>query len=477
MATGLLLFFLGLPTGCKPKEDPTEARRAQIVSNTLHKAGSASPAQGGRRPLIISEPAPDQRQWALQALLRGYESTGRTNALWDDKVRRAFDAFTLYTRVGTTNWPALQKELAAAVATGCDDPMIQYMRVRYSEETASNEKFAAEFLQAHEAMQKSQHHPIFKFFAGIRTAGSLRTANKNSPRGDIVAVFMADLVDLVRDTNAPVKEIFQSVGMLFEHSTDKRWIASVMTMLQPELESRHGQTEEWLVLLGRVEIDRAWGDRGGSYAYKVTDEGWKGFSEHLHKAEAALNKAWELNPTNAFTAYQMMRLELGQGRSMSRMRTWFLRAMTLATNYYDAAWLMAYYLEPRWHGSEEQALAFGRSCVASKEWGGRVPLVLHYLHESLAKYNQLSNSPAYWQRPQVWPDVKSSFDKFFVLNPDDHSYRHDYARAAYYCGQYPVFLEQAKLFSTGTNHTFFGGPEKFQEMVAKASTASAKPPP
>jgi hypothetical protein len=173
----------------------------------------------------------------------------------------------------------------------------------------------------------------------------------------------------------------------------------------------------------------------------------------------------------------MMRVELGQGRSKTRLNTWFNRAMDLAPDYYDAASLKGYYLEPRWHGSEREALAFGRSCVDSKIWGGRVPLVLHFLHVSLSRYYQLSNSPAYWHRPHVWPDEKSSFEKYFTNCPDDVSYRHDYAKAAYDCGQYRVFLEQAKLFSTGTNYTFFGGLDNFQAMIQKATSAASESPP
>jgi hypothetical protein len=473
----LVLPLLCLHSGCKPKEDPAEARRAQIVSNVVQRTRSANGIPGTARPIITSQPATNQWQWALQALLRGYESSGHTNALWDDEVRRAFEAFAFYSRANTTNWPALKKSLTAVGATKCDDPMIQYMLVRYSEERKTDEQIAADFTKVHDAIEKSQYHPIFKFFAGMRTLTASRTANKETPRGDRIGMVMTDLLYLARDTNAPIDEVFQAPQMLLEHSTQKLWVQNMMNSIRPLLEPRFGQTEQWFSLVGRAEVALAWGDRGNSYAYKVTDEGWKGFEEHLAKAEAALLKAWELNSSNAWTACEMMRVELGQGRSKSRMNTWFIAAMDLAPDYYDAASLKAYYLEPRWHGSEQEALAFGRSCVDSKTWGGRVPLVLHFLHESLSKYYQLSNSPAYWHRSHVWPDEKSSFEKYFKNCPDDVSYRHDYAKAAYDCGQYRVFLEQAKLFSTGTNYPFFGGPDNFQAMIQKAISAVSESPP
>jgi hypothetical protein len=71
---------------------------------------------------ILSEPAANRRQWAIQTLKRAYQQTGRTNVSWDAKVETAFEAFVDYTRVSTTNWATLEKALAALASTGCDDP-------------------------------------------------------------------------------------------------------------------------------------------------------------------------------------------------------------------------------------------------------------------------------------------------------------------------------------------------------------------
>ena len=409
----------------------------------------------------------------IQVLQQGYHDTARTNAAWDSQVLRAFEAFADYSRVSTTNWPALQKALAG-VPAGCDDPMIQYMRARYREEFQPEDKSATELLRAHEAMLRSQYHPLFKFFAGMRAVKSARTADKTADRGNPIEWTTTSLEDLARDTNAAVDEVFDAAGIWLNHSRSKDWIKFVTSDLEGILERNWGQSERWFRFCGDMEVARAWGERGGGWASSVTDQGFQGFEEHLDKAEKVLTKAWQMNSNSAGTAYLMMRVELGQGQGRARMETWFNRAMTLETNYYDAAHLMSFYLEPRWYGSEAAALAFARSCVASKKWGGEVPLVLAQLHHSLAKYYQQTNS-AYWQRPQVWRDVKSSYEKFFTLNPDAAGWRHNYAKDAYDCGQPAVFLQQTKLFAFGTNYAFFGGREKFQEMLEKAA-ASARGP-
>ncbi len=285
------------------------------------------------------------------------------------------------------------------------------------------------------------------------------------------------LQDLARDTNAPVDEVFNAANQWVEFRRGKAWTDYVIRDLLPILEPGWEHTERGFRFRGRTEIRFAWGERGGGYANTVPEAGWEGFRQHLEQAEGFLAKAWQMNSNAAETAYLMMRVELGQGRSRPRMETWFNRAMSLNTNFYDAASLMSFYLAPRWYGSEAAALKFARSCTTSPQWGGQVPLVLADLHRSLACYYSQSNSPAYWHRPAVWRDVQASYERFFALNPEAVSWRHNYANDAYDCGQYAEYLQQAKRFTAGTNHTFFGGTEKFLEMLERASAATARASP
>ena len=450
--------------GCKKEESAGQSRAG--ATNSAVRATSAN------RPFILSQPAPNRREWVIHTLQQGYRDTARTNAAWDNSVQRAFVAFADYSRVSTTNWPSLKKALGD-VPANCDDPMIRYMRIRYSEESQSKEKTAEDFVQAHDVMLQSSYHPLFKFFAGVRAAQSGRDADRQN-RSEMLWQTTASLVDLARDTNAPIDEVFESANLWVDHSKGKQWITSITGNLEGVLERNWGQTEQWFRFYGKVEIERAWGERGRGWASTVTEKGFEGFEEHLAKADKALTKAWQMDSTKGETAYLMMRVELGQGKGRSRMDTWFRRAMALETNYYDAAHLMSFYLEPRWYGSDATALAFGRSCVASTNWGGQVPLVLARLHHSLSKYHQTTNA-AYWHRPQVWKDVKSSYDKFFALNPESAGWRHDYAMDAYNCGQPAVFLEQTKLFAFGTNYAFFGGKENFEKMLESANVATKRP--
>jgi hypothetical protein len=429
-----------------------------------------------KRPLVLSERAANRRDWALDALERGYAQEGGTNKLWDSQMHAALKAYIDYSRSGATDrqFTVLTNAVFTAAAAGCPDPMLQYMQVRYGlvDTSASPDQYALASLHTFRAMLGSHHHPLFKFIAGYRTVEASRAPDIKSNPGGATDLVTAALEDLARDTNAPPEEVFEAAFLWLEFTRAKGWVDYVFRNLQGIMQRHWGHHEAYFRWLGLAEYKRAWDERGTGFANTVKAAGFERFGQHLKLAQAALEKSWQMYPSNAYTAYLMMQVELGQGQGRARMQQWFDRAITLATNYYDAAKLMSFYLEPRWYGSADEALEFARSCVTSTNVGGQVPLVLPDVHHSLAAYQKLKDSPEYWHRSEVWDDVRSAYDRFFALNPDAYGYRHNYALDAYLCGHYAEFLAQARLFS-GTNFQYFGGEDKFRQMVIRA--ASAKP--
>jgi hypothetical protein len=478
MTLGMASLFL---FGCKPKSEtvaPTVERKPPATTpqtGLSNMSGLVFDPDPAHRPVVISKPASNRREWALKTLEAGYRAGNHMNAAWDRKVMTAFEAFADFTRGSIAHEPALLAALDDLAETGCDDPMVQYMRARYGYHGKSKAQSAIQFGHAHDAMLRSQHHPLFKFMAGMRAVDHARMADTNSDRKERISWTTISLVDAVRDTNAPADEMAEIVGYWLAHSRTKPWAEYVMNHVGSPLRQNWMQTPYWSLIMGRVEIDMAWASRGGGYSYKVTEQGWEDFSAHLAKAEEYLTDAWSTNPTHAETAYLMMRVELGQGNGLDRMEQWFKRTMALSPNHYHAAKLMSFYLEPRWYGTDADAIRFARSCVASDEWGGSVPLVLADLHRSLAKYHHEDNPHAYWRKPQVWQDMKASWEKFFQINPRAVRWRYNYARDAFTCEQYADFLQQTKLFGGVTNFTFFGGEQTFNKMLQTASTARTQP--
>ena len=414
----------------------------------------------------------------MQALERGYQESGRARPRWNAQVHTAFRLYAEVSRGGhLERWDAMKKAVRDAVATGCEDPMLAYLRARYLVDDGATgaEEIALAYLHAQQALLTSPYHPLFKFFTGWRAVEATHRADRAARLTTRSTDTTASLEDLARDTNAPPDEVFDSAWSWADVSHyNRNWLEPVMQHLQGLLQRNWGGQERCVRFLGWVEIQRAWIARGTGFANTVRPGGWKDFQTHLGRADALLRQAWGMNSNVAQTAVLMMEVQLGQEHGRDREEAWFQRAMAVDTNCYGAAWSMVWYLEPRWYGSAEEELAFGRECVASTRWGGRVPLVLVDAHHSLATYYGKAESPDYWHQPQVWRDVQSAYEKFFHLNPGAASWRPNYARDAFLCGHYAEFLAQAKRFGSTTNFDFFGGEAKFRTMLAQATARAGR---
>ena len=91
--------------------------------------------------------------------------------------------------------------------------------------------------------------------------------------------------------------------------------------------------------------------------------------------------------------------------------------MALDPTDYNACSAKLYYPEPKWYGSTQDMLEFGRECVTNHAWGGNVPLILVDAHRSIQRqYVDKLEQTNYWKQPEVWTDIKASFDRFFELN-------------------------------------------------------------
>ncbi len=479
----VLAAAVALP-GCGRKEDaasspplppPPLAPQTQLQTEIGRLCDIPHEHDPKKRPVVLSARAESRRDWLMKVLDRGYAESGSANSRWDGLASKALQAYADYSRVGATDerYVVLSNAVAAAESAGCKDPLLDYMRVRYGVNGSIHSKpeLALAYLNAFRAVHASQYHPLLKFFAGYRAIEAAHEAEPSGNRSPLIELVTGALEDAAHDTNAPAAEIFDAVFLWVDYTKGKGWVEYMMKDVQPNLEKTWGHEEAYYRLRGHTEISLAWEARGGGFAGSVSDKGWQEFKRHLDTAEDFLDRAWQMNPSNAYTAYLMMQLELGQGQGRDRMDQWFQRAMALDPYDHDAASLMAFYLEPRWYGSEQAALQFARTCVTSTHWLGRVPLVLPEVHRSLAGYLKLADSPDYWQRPGVWDDVRNGYEKFFKLNPLDSGWRHDYARDAYVCGQYQAFLEQTRLFNGWTNYAFFGGKDKFDQMLARAAAA------
>jgi hypothetical protein len=411
-----------------------------------------------------------------------YDEAGRRDPGWDAHAREALEAFALLPTGNDTNaLVRFQAALKRALDAGCSDPLIRYLNLRFVHGAADDATAAGAdaYREAADRLMRSGYPDIRKFYGAVRAAEAWKNAHgSNSDTTQVLSHFRRGaffhLQPVLRAADTPFIEAYEATEELrrtiFSNSKQED---DILPVLVDCFETRWPQEARALTLCGRANVRLAWNRRGPGYADSVTEEGWQQFNRYIAKAERYLNRSWTMDSTLSDTAVAMMEVELGQGQGRKRMELWFRRAMALDPACYDAAHAKAWYLQPKWYGSAEDVISFGRECVESKEWKGRVPLMLWEAHRMLANDKATGLKDAHWKQPHVWDDVRDSFERFFELNPDAFGWRHDYALYAYKCGQFDKFLDLLPQMRW-VNHPYFGGEKRFTEMVADAEQQTGR---
>jgi hypothetical protein len=238
----------------------------------------------------------------------------------------------------------------------------------------------------------------------------------------------------------------------------------------------HPNNYESLLIVGDVCTARAWHARGTGRINTVSEEAHEKFQKLLAQATAAYERSWQSNSGEQLKetiAVNALNAELGQNLGREHYEIWFQRAMKVNPACYQACSSKLYYLEPKWYGSADEMLAFGRECLRNPNWKGNVPLIILDAHESLSRQLGTEEKTAYWHSRPVWEDVEAAFEAFFKVNPTWTGYRHNQAKYAYQCGRWEVFLglvPELDVNGSGINYEYFGGEEAFKQMVATAKS-------
>lgn len=419
-------------------------------------------------------------EWNRFTLAQDYLHFGRTNTLWDSHVRSALESYAqLRASRARSNGSSplidsLTNEVIAAIAVGCDDPLVKYLHARFvlpGKGATSDSKRARAYIEASDVMERTLYSPVRKLYVSLRAAEELKLTVTNVPLklNLLRRLSIHHFNEALHDEMMPPPEaadLARQLWLMAELNRSAR--NEIEHVVVPTLTNLWTGYSFSHLMIGELHIKKAWDLRGNSLASQVTEAGAKGFEENLDLSEKSLRQAWDLDHNNTAIPVAMITVCMGQGYDRNEMERWFDRAMIIDPSCYDAVQFKALYLEPKWEGSAVEMVEFGRRCVSSTEWKGRIPLMLNYTHETLCSYLPREQQASYWQDPVVWKDVSSSFEKFFDLNPASTGYRHNYAKAAYRSHKYKLFLEQEELFGESTNYSYFGGRQNFEEMLKTA---------
>jgi hypothetical protein len=153
-------------------------------------------------------------------------------------------------------------------------------------------------------------------------------------------------------------------------------------------------------LRGYVEVKRAWLARGTGWASTVADTGWKEFGERLKKARAELVQGWKLRPGQPEAAAEMIAVVMGGGGTdEDTERGWFDRAVAAQFDYAPAYSALMWAYRPRWCGSHEMMLAFGKACFATRRFDTIVPQYFFKACNDIA--SELDDCRPFFQRSDI----------------------------------------------------------------------------
>jgi hypothetical protein len=151
--------------------------------------------------------------------------------------------------------------------------------------------------------------------------------------------------------------------------------------------SRLPSLSEWakLMLTGQFHERKAWQARGGSFADKVSPEGWKGFEESRQQAVECFTKALKMQPDSLPAAYNLLGISLTDGNTSAEPQVWLDRVMDIQFDYLPTYRSLLNGLLPRWSGSHQKMLALGLSCAATKRFDTEVPYFFFEVLQALAR--------------------------------------------------------------------------------------------
>jgi hypothetical protein len=439
----------------------------------------------------------DLQRFYWSMLADSFESNAPPGAVWHEPARTAVEAYVRFMsddpRVSGDEWMIIWREAYIAQKNGSKDPVVFLISAaNLGERNTSDRKLTANLAQCavYYIHQPHTHYPrLLKLYASLRAAeyaaaaGQTHSADERRNLQQWTDDCKTYVPKILAGPPMPRKallNLFHALGnMSVAVYGDRR---QATEPLFEALEKSKYDRSTIDTIKGGFNIDYAWDARGGGWGYTVTTTGMVLMRQRLDRARTALDEAWNLDPTNDLAATNMLSVCLGQGATRSDMEMWYQRAMDADPENYDACTAKLYYLEPKWYGSPEEMIAFGRQCAATGNWDSNIPMLLGKAYFDLSKYGSgdydgMPKPDFFKANPAAaWQDLAPLFAEYFRRAPHSDVVRSQYALAAFWCG-HPVEARQA--FAQLNDHwdpSLFHDEAAFHKAIDQAKAQAATQP-
>jgi hypothetical protein len=427
-------------------------------------------------PGVIQRRFDQELRWQHESLSKAYESVGSHDPKWDEIVRQAL---TLAARVFAQD-PArpgdaterLRELFGNAVEAGCDDPLIGYLHARYADPFRREGEVAAALVRAATKLEQSKYPAFRRAQALVAAADGLAEAARKTvlpsaaqdfvERGKLLDRALVLLPEVLKDVTITDRQIrLLATGIVKGRQRLGGDRLQAYETLAPTLAgglSGDRAAAVLPVIKASVLNDAGWDIRGTGYTANVSAEKLRRFEELLTQAEASLIEGIDKGSSDPAVATDMMSLlrPLDASDEADRaMLEWFELARKLEPGSVEPYNQRLTSLLPRWGGTDESVLAFGRAAFARKEWGSRAPFILIAAHDGI--HRGPPPKLGYFERQEVCADVKMVYDTFLTQHPEADIDRSRYVRWLVECKSWREADSQLKRLGNRVVVSVFDG--------------------
>jgi hypothetical protein len=420
--------------------------------------------------------------WMRQSARDAYAAGGHTDPRWDTAAQKAIDLAVVPKMDRTRTTRDDQRSIAliaAAIDAGCDDPLISFLYLRRLRQANR-----ITLLEAARQMDK----PVAGVLAGSYPAFWQMDA----------ALFRADQL-LGAAASRQARRTFRAAGSditlarkLLPQITaaadfprpDLRTISDQLLQLQIRLTQNPKEAEEQVAddLHAAGASESVILDFRGRYHVCVIRGDWNwcavppdqrfftrtvNLDTEAAAAAECLSRSWQLDKNDPDAATMMVRLARLHGMPEEELNTWFSRAMEAYTNNFDACSEKMHYLMK--YRDADAAIEFGRACLASGNWQGRIPFVLVDAHLDIA-YRQRGDS--YLGQDEVWKDSSTVCENYLKRYPHSARDRSFYTTLACRAGKWEIANREFQRLGDDAVIERFGGRADYAYWKRKAIAAT-----
>ncbi len=162
------------------------------------------------------------------------------------------------------------------------------------------------------------------------------------------------------DGRRTLEEVYRQFKKYHDEKTFDEWCAKSTT------------THFAYVIRGAYLLDKASEVRGWELARNVKERQWQDMRAFLQRAEADLQKAYAMDPSDPQSAASMTHLCLLKGYPRAVMEKWFDRAIGADDFWLDAYTAKLNFLMPQWYGSLKEEMDFFKYCFDKSPKGSAV---------------------------------------------------------------------------------------------------------